>query len=629
MSALSPSNEILIIDDDPASQEVLARYLGEQGFKVLVASDDKMGLTIARSAHPALILLDVSMPGRDGFETCRRLKADETTRDIPVIVMIALTATEDKSTAFQAGAVDYITRPFQREDVLVRVSAHLRMQRLMRELQEAEARLRVLIDNLPFEFWAMDGSLRYSMQNAVSRTNFGDVVGKRVEELGLPPEVAALWLEQDTRVLRGEVLGGEYERTLAGEKRAYENLVAPVIVDEAVVGIVGVAMDVTGRKRAEEERESVLEELEELETIINRSPAVVFLWRAAEGWPVEYVSDNVSQFGYTPADFRSGRIPYTRIVHPDDLERVAAEVSRYSREGRDEFVQEYRILTASGEVLWLDDRTWVRRDSNGTITHYQGIVIDVTERKRAEEALQKAHAELERRVEERTAELAQANRMLNILSACNQAVVRAMEEPALLQEICRIIVDVGGYPLVWIGFAEEDAARTVRPVAQSGFEEGYLDTVDHYLGRYRARSRADRHGHSFGQAQHRQGYPDRPRLRPLAGRGGQARLCIVHRAAPAGRRPGLRRTEHLCRGAGCLPRRRSTSAQGAGRRSGVRHHVSAGTGCAQPGGKGAEGERGALPVPCRAHAGCRHRTPGRHHRLRESCRRPDWRREES
>ncbi|WP_214041061.1 PAS domain S-box protein [Methanoculleus sp.] len=233
-------------------------------------------------------------------------------------------------------------------------------------------------------------------------------------------------------------------------------------------------MNVTGRKRTKEEPGRVLEELK---NIVNRSPAVAFLWRAAEGWPVEFVSDNVRQFGYTPADFTSGRIFYARIIHPGDLERVTAEVSRYSREGRDEFVHEYRILTASGEVRWLDDRTWIRRDQNGTVTHYQGIVLDVTKRKRAEEALQKARAELERRVEERTAELARVNRTLNTLSECNQTVVRATEEQALLQEICRIITDVGGYPLAWIGSAEQDAARTVRPAAQAGSEAGFLETL--------------------------------------------------------------------------------------------------------------------------------------------------------
>ncbi|MCX9079944.1 MAG: PAS domain S-box protein, partial [Candidatus Methanoperedens sp.] len=141
--------------------------------------------------------------------------------------------------------------------------------------------------------------------------------------------------------------------------------------------------DITDRKRAEQARQ-------ELEHIINQSPAVVFLWRAAAGWPVEYVSDNIREFGYTPDDLLSGRVPYATIVHPDDLERVAAEVSEYSQNGVEEFTQEYRLLTRSGESRWIEDRTWVRRDSSGVITHYQGIAIDITARKQAEQALQES-----------------------------------------------------------------------------------------------------------------------------------------------------------------------------------------------------------------------------------------------
>jgi diguanylate cyclase (GGDEF)-like protein/PAS domain S-box-containing protein len=125
----------------------------------------------------------------------------------------------------------------------------------------------------------------------------------------------------------------------------------------------------------------------EFEEIINRSPAVVFLWRNAQGWPVEFVSENVRQFGYAPEDFYSGTVLFSELVHPDDRARVGVEVRAYTEQGRAEFEQEYRILTKAGEVRWLDDRTWVRRNAEGEVTHYQGIVLDITQRREAQLAL--------------------------------------------------------------------------------------------------------------------------------------------------------------------------------------------------------------------------------------------------
>jgi len=141
------------------------------------------------------------------------------------------------------------------------------------------------------------------------------------------------------------------------------------------------------RKFAQEELQKSYEKLKELEKIINSSPGVLFLWKNTKGWPVEFVSENIKQFGYNPEDFYSGKVYYEDIVHPDDLDRIAEEVNNYNNEDIDEFTQEYRIITKAGEVKWLDDRTWIRRDIKGKITHFQGIVLDITVRKATEEAL--------------------------------------------------------------------------------------------------------------------------------------------------------------------------------------------------------------------------------------------------
>ncbi len=146
-------------------------------------------------------------------------------------------------------------------------------------------------------------------------------------------------------------------------------------------------LDINDRKIAQEEVKNSYKKLEELEYIINNSPGVVFLWKNSEGWPVEFVSENVDQLGYTPEDFYSGNMVYEDIIHPDDLQRVTEEINIYSNEDINNFVQEYRIITKSGEIRWLDDRSWIRRDSNGNITHFQGIVLDITDRKITEEAL--------------------------------------------------------------------------------------------------------------------------------------------------------------------------------------------------------------------------------------------------
>jgi PAS domain S-box-containing protein len=134
-----------------------------------------------------------------------------------------------------------------------------------------------------------------------------------------------------------------------------------------------------------EERKRAEEALRQANMVVESSPVILFRWRAAEGWPVELVSENISQFGYTPEELLSGETPYASIVHPDDLERVGREVTEYSASGVDSFEQEYRIVTKDGQVRWTDDRTVIVRDAQGNITHYEGIVIDSTERKRAEQ----------------------------------------------------------------------------------------------------------------------------------------------------------------------------------------------------------------------------------------------------
>ncbi|OPY38209.1 MAG: sensory histidine kinase AtoS [Methanoregula sp. PtaU1.Bin051] len=151
--------------------------------------------------------------------------------------------------------------------------------------------------------------------------------------------------------------------------------------------VIHIAMDVTERRRVENA-------LRQANVVMENSPVVLFRWKAEEGWPVAYVSQNVVQFGYSPEELLSGAIPYSSMVHPDDLERVALEVQNYSDEGTDQFQQEYRIKTRNGDTRWIDDRTVIERDASGQITHYQGIIIDITDRKKYETELRAAYEQI-------------------------------------------------------------------------------------------------------------------------------------------------------------------------------------------------------------------------------------------
>lgn len=131
---------LLIVDDKPANLRLLASMLVEQGYKVRSAINGPLALTAARSAPPDMILLDINMPEMNGYEVCERLKADESTREIPIIFISALDETQDKVRAFTVGGVDYITKPFQLEEVLARVETHLALRQLQKQLQDANKR---------------------------------------------------------------------------------------------------------------------------------------------------------------------------------------------------------------------------------------------------------------------------------------------------------------------------------------------------------------------------------------------------------------------------------------------------------------------------------------------------------
>lgn len=135
------SSTVLVVEDNATNRLVAVNYLKTCGFNVLVAKHGEEGLRMVAQASPDLILLDVMMPGMDGFEVCRQLKQQPESRDIPVIFMTALTETQNKVEGFQVGGVDYITKPIKPEELFARVDVHLKLRALSQALAERTAAL--------------------------------------------------------------------------------------------------------------------------------------------------------------------------------------------------------------------------------------------------------------------------------------------------------------------------------------------------------------------------------------------------------------------------------------------------------------------------------------------------------
>ncbi len=140
------NHNILIVDDNPTNLAVIVNYLETSGLTILVSQDGESSLKRAKYAKPSIILLDVLMPGIDGYETCRRLKSDSETKDIPVIFMTALSSTEDKVKGFEFGAVDYVTKPIQPEEVFARIKLHLELRYMTNTLARQNRILQLEIE---------------------------------------------------------------------------------------------------------------------------------------------------------------------------------------------------------------------------------------------------------------------------------------------------------------------------------------------------------------------------------------------------------------------------------------------------------------------------------------------------
>ncbi|MCF8130406.1 MAG: response regulator [Deltaproteobacteria bacterium] len=144
----TPSGNILVVDDSKMNLRILVEALSSEGYPVRPALNREMALEAAQKEAPDLILLDILMPGMNGYQVCEAIKSDARLRDVPVIFISALNDVGDKVKGFSAGGVDYVSKPFQTEELLARVQTHLTLRHLQKDLEEKNHRLQELNDKL-------------------------------------------------------------------------------------------------------------------------------------------------------------------------------------------------------------------------------------------------------------------------------------------------------------------------------------------------------------------------------------------------------------------------------------------------------------------------------------------------
>jgi PAS domain S-box-containing protein len=426
---MTETGVILIVDDTLTNLEVLFGCLTNAGFRILVAEDGMSAIENAKYALPDLILLDILMPGVDGFETCRRLKADEATAEIPVIFMTALTETVDKVKGFSLGAVDYITKPFQQEEVLARVQTHVSLRYLTRQLREqntrleqeiqerqrkeaalsqSEERYRLLVERVKdYAIFMLDPSGRVVSWNSGAER----IKGYRADEI-IGQSFSRFYPDEDIgrgrpqRLLETAAAEGQVQdegwRVRKDGSRFWADIVITALRDEAgnLRGFSKVTRDITDRKRAEEERDRFFNLSLDMLAIAGTDAYFKRLNPAFE-----------TVLGYTNEELLAQ--PFLDLVHPDDRAATLAEVAKLA-EGNLTLDFENRYRCKDGSYRWLAWRAFPIVEE-GLI---YAIARDVTERKQAEaERLQLLAQEQQARAEAEAAR----NQSVNILESITDA----------------------------------------------------------------------------------------------------------------------------------------------------------------------------------------------------------------
>jgi PAS domain S-box-containing protein len=416
---------ILAVEDDRGSLKLLMTVLTAEGYPVRSAVNGELALESVAQAAPELILLDVVMPGIDGFEVCRRLKAHEQTCHIPVIFLSATTDTNERVAGFKMGAVDFISKPFQRQELLARVNTHLTVARLQSDLKrqtadleqanrslhseiaervtmaadlaESEEKFRTLAGSAQDAFVMLDEEDRVIFWNRAAAGMFGytehEITGQTFHDRLVPERFRAAHTKGFAYFKAtgtGPAIGKALEMPALrrdGSEFPVELSVAAVKLRDKWVAI-AVIRDITGRLRAQE---TLLHSEERLNLALEATHMGTWeldlstgtIWRSR-------LHDQI--FGYTSSLETWTTEQFLEHIVPADRKRFTNDFSNPNK--NDQVQSECQIIRASDNThRWINVEGKVYRDKLGKPIRMMGVVVDVTESKLAEQERQATEAQ--------------------------------------------------------------------------------------------------------------------------------------------------------------------------------------------------------------------------------------------
>lgn len=468
--AIDRELRVLILEDVPTDAELMVHELRRAGIAPVPrrVSTREAFMEALEDFQPDVILLDYHLPHFDGKSAIQIVRS--THPEIPLIVVTGTLADEPAIDLLRAGAKDYVLKtnlvrlPTAVSRAIAEEQGIRNRKRAEKAVREAHALLRKITDTSPvgITVWGMDGTVSFANPEAIR------ILERGIEELAHQPYNAEEWqitdfagnpLPDESLPFRKAMDSGKpaYNLKMAiathgGKRKLLVINAAPLRTDKGVIeGIVATLDDVTAHEAA-------------MEALRNREEHMRLAMTAAQmgSWTLDLASERMTHSNETRAilGLREGEYigsiqELLPLVHPEDRHDLAMRLHNAVIMPRGETL-DFRLVWRDGSIHWVSAKGALLHDASGKPFRMLGILWDISRRKENEIALDRA------------------NRALRVLSAVNERLVHAKDEKSLLNDVCRVIVDVGGYKLAWVGFVQDDERKSVLPVAHHGDGEEFL-----------------------------------------------------------------------------------------------------------------------------------------------------------